>query len=312
MQIPQPTARPSGAAAPSVSTTPVASAPSAAIWQTIAGVDVLIEGAGPHTVLMVHGWPDSLQLWDNTASALQGQYRCVRFTLPGFDLGQGRPSGHSGRKSTGQATSLADMVALIASIANAVSPNAPVTLLLHDWGCIFGYEFANRHPTRVARVLAVDIGDHNSGTYIKSLSATAKLSVFVYQFWLAVAWQVGRYASPSLADRMTRWMAHTIGCRTEPSSIGWAMNYPYAMTWFQTAGGFKLASKVKPIWPMLYIYGKRKPFMFQSPQWLADVAARTHCEVQAFDTGHWVMVQKPAEFNACVSAWLDKTRVLAS
>ncbi len=297
MQTSQSSAPSSGAAAPSVSTTPVASALPAATLQTISGVDVLIEGTGPHTVLMVHGWPDSLRLWDSTASALQSQYRCVRFTLPRFDLGQ--------------ATSLVDMVALIASIADAVSPNAPVTLLMHDWGCIFGYEFANHHPTRIARVMAVDIGDHNSGTYLKSLSASAKLSIFVYQFWLAVAWQVGRHASPAIANRMTRWMAHTIGCRAKPSSISWAMNYPYAMAWFQTAGGFKLAKKVTPVWPLLYIYGKRKPFMFQSPRWLADVAARAHSEVQAFDTGHWVMVQKPEEFNACVSAWLDKTRVLA-
>ena len=275
------------------------------VEQTIAGVKVLIEGSGPHTILMLHGWPDSLHLWDSAAIALQGQYRCVRFTLPGFDPRQNRHA------SAGQATSLADMVALIASIADAVSPNAPVTLLMHDWGCIFGYEFANHHPTRIARVMAVDIGDHNSGTYLKSLSASAKLSIFVYQFWLAVAWQVGRHASPAIANRMTRWMAHTIGCRAKPSGISWAMNYPYAMAWFQTVGGFKLAKKVTPVWPLLYIYGKRKPFMFQSPRWLADVAARAHSEVQAFDTGHWVMVQKPEEFNACVSAWLDKTRVLA-
>jgi len=44
--------------------------------------------------------------------------------------------------------------------------------------------------------------------------------------------------------------------------------------------------------------------MFHSPQWLALLTARPGCAVQAFDTGHWVMVEQPAAFNACVAAWL--------
>lgn len=54
----------------------------------IDGIEVLIEGSGrpgAQTIVMIHGWPDTLRLWDAQVAALQGQYRCVRFTLPGFD-----------------------------------------------------------------------------------------------------------------------------------------------------------------------------------------------------------------------------------
>ena len=126
---------------------------SVAPWQTldIDGVSVRVEGSGSHTILMLHGWPDTLQLWEGTVTALRDQYRCVRLTLPGFDLTQ-----------PARATSLARMSALLGQLLDRVSPGQAVTLLLHDWGCAFGYEFAERYPQRVARIVAVDIGDYNS------------------------------------------------------------------------------------------------------------------------------------------------------
>ena len=39
---------------------------------------------------MVHGWPDTYRLWDGQVEALKDRYRCVRFTLPGFDAAQPR------------------------------------------------------------------------------------------------------------------------------------------------------------------------------------------------------------------------------
>ena len=56
---------------------------------TISIQDTAIEvtGHGSETILMLHGWPDTLALWDGTVDALQAHYRCVRLTLPGFESG---------------------------------------------------------------------------------------------------------------------------------------------------------------------------------------------------------------------------------
>lgn len=265
-------------------------------------VDVLVEGEGPHTVVMVHGWPDTLALWDSTVAALRDGYRCVRFNLPGFDLGKPpRPM------------SVAAVNGLIRKIVDAVSPHQSVTLLLHDWGCLFGYEFAARHPDRVARVVGVDIGDTSAGAYIKSLSGKQKMMIAGYQLWLAVAWKIGRWW-PGLANRMTRYMARAIGCRNEPGRIAWQMNYPYAMGWFGAYGGLRGVARVDKLLgveiPALYIYGRRKPFMFHSERWVEKLTHAPGCEVLALDTGHWVMRQQPTEFNACVRAWLDRSTSL--
>jgi cis-3-alkyl-4-acyloxetan-2-one decarboxylase len=256
------------------------------------GVEVLVEGEGPGVVLMLHGWPDTRALWSGTVEALRTRHRCARFTLPGFDAAQ-----------PASPTSLAGMTQLLARIADAVSPGQPVTLLLHDWGCIFGYEFAARHPERVARMVAVDIGDHNRKAYLQSLSIGAKLQIAGYQLWLALAWFLGR-VSAALANGMTRWMARAMRCPAPAAQLVWQLNYPYAMQWFGVAGGFGSAAKVAPQCPLLYVYGARKPFMFHSPQWLQQVAAQPGSAVQALATGHWVMLEQPQQFHDCVVQWL--------
>jgi pimeloyl-ACP methyl ester carboxylesterase len=264
----------------------------------IDGVEVRVEGEGTHTVLMLHGWPDTLALWDSTVAALYDGYRCARFCLPGYDLNQ-----------PPRALSVAAMTKLIHQIADAVSPKQPVTLLLHDWGCFFGYEFAARHPERVERVIGVDIGDTSSGAYLKSLSGKQKAMIAGYQLWLALAWKLGP-VWPGLANRMSRRMARAIGCRNPPERIGWQMNYPYAMAWFGAHGGLRGAARVDHLlgedMPALFVYGRRKPFMFHSARWIEQLAQTPGCEVLALETGHWVMAQKPLEFNTCVRAWLDR------
>jgi pimeloyl-ACP methyl ester carboxylesterase len=260
----------------------------------VSGCDIWIDGTGPSTVLMLHGWPDTHRLWDATVAALQDRHRCVRFTLPGFDPAlPPRP------------TSVADMTALIAAVADAVSPDQPVTLLQHDWGCVFGYEYAMRHPGRVARIVAVDIGDHNSGALARALPVKAKLMVLAYQVWLALAWQIGRL-SAGLGNRMTRWMARAMRCPAPPQQVSWMMNYPYAMAWFGLKGGLRGLAPVRPACPVLYFYGKRKPFQFQSPAWLERLAARAGSAVVPMRTGHWVMLDQPDDFHHRVGAWLDQ------
>ena len=39
---------------------------------------------------MIHGWPDTYRLWDAQVAFFKDRYRCVRFTLPGFDIDKPR------------------------------------------------------------------------------------------------------------------------------------------------------------------------------------------------------------------------------
>jgi pimeloyl-ACP methyl ester carboxylesterase len=256
---------------------------------TVDGVDVLVEGTGDDVLMMIHGWPDTHRLWDAQVAHFRGRFRCVRFTLPGFDLS--KPP---------RAASLAELVALFRAIADAVSPRRPVTLMLHDWGCVFGYEFAARHPGRVARIVSVDVGDYNQPALRRSLTLGGKLGAVGYQVWLSAAWWLGGW----LGDRMTRVMAKWRGCPTDPEAIGWQMTYPYAMRWFGLRGGLGQAAPVAPHCPLIYIHGTRRKTKWHSPEWLELLDSTPGCAQRGFDTGHWVMLEQPAQFNRCVEEWL--------
>ncbi|MCE2782903.1 alpha/beta fold hydrolase [Limnohabitans sp.] len=222
---------------------------------TVNGTDVWLQGQGDEVILMLHGWPDTRALWDGTVAALQDRATCARLTLPGFESGPA-------------VTRLDDMCQLLRQIVDRISPDKPVTLMLHDWGCMFGYEFAMRHPDRVARVVAVDVGDHNSGALRR--------------------------------ESMARWLR----CPSDAGRVTHKMNYPYAMQWFGTAGGLKHAAPVQLPMPLLFVYGARKPFMFHSAKWLDRVAAQPGSAVQGLPCGHWVMISRPEAFHARVRSWL--------
>jgi pimeloyl-ACP methyl ester carboxylesterase len=263
----------------------------------IDGIDVLIEGEGDETIVMIHGWPDTLRLWDAQVVALQSRWRCVRFTLPGFDLSKPR-----------RPTSLDAMVALFKTVVEQTAGGRPVTLMLHDWGAVFGYQFALRHPSLVSRIVGVDIGDTSSRAYLASLSLKSKLMIFAYQAWLALAWCL----PTGIGDAMSRRMAHAMRCPTDEQHIGAAMNYPYFIQWTGAYGGYRHAAEFVPPCPMLYLYGARKPFLFHSPGWAEALARRPDSAVHALPTGHWVMREDAEGFNAIVLRWLAQTSVAAA
>src|SRR6185437_7978277 len=105
----------------------------------IDGIDVFVEGDGDESIVMIHGWPDTYRLWDAQVAFFRDRYRCVRFTLPGFDIDKPR-----------RAFTLAETLSIVGHIVDRESAGRRVILMLHDWGCAFGYQFAMLDPSRVS------------------------------------------------------------------------------------------------------------------------------------------------------------------
>lgn len=255
----------------------------------IDGTDVFIEGDGAETIVMIHGWPDTYRLWDGQVSEFKSRYRCVRFTLPGFDNTKLR-----------RAYSLAETMELFKKIIEQTAAGQKVILLLHDWGCMFGYAFYMQYPTLVSKIIAVDIGDTDSHEFRASLSLKAKLMVFAYQNWLAFAWRLGG----TLGDRMTRFMARVLRCRSDPQFIHSGMGYPYYIKWMRAYGSYAGIGRLSIECPLLFIYGSRKMFMFHSREWQNQICQKPGCRVVELNSDHWVMTSRPDEFNQAVSDWL--------
>lgn len=251
--------------------------------QEIEGIEVHIDGSSPHTLVMIHGWPDTEALWEPQVQAFQGEWRCVRFTLPGFD-----------RAHTRRIYPIEEIVATLYKIIASISPGQPVTLLLHDWGCVFGYRFAAAHPELVAALIALDVGDAGSREHLASLDLRAKLFMSGYQLAMAIAWHL----PTGLGDWMTRKMARLLRAPGSPASIGGHMNYPYHVQMTKGYRGPPFRTQV----PMLFIFGQRKPFMFHSEFWTQGLAVQPHCRVECLRCGHWV--SRATEFNGLALKWL--------
>jgi len=250
-----------------------------------------VEGEGGESIVMIHGWPDTYRLWDAQAAFFRDRYRCVRFTLPGFDIDKPR-----------RAFSLEETIAIIKDIVEQTSPGRQVILMLHDWGCAFGYQFAMRHPSLVSRIVGVDIGDAGTRQHLHSLTARAKAIVLGYQLWLALAWRIGG----PMGQWMTLRMARMARCPSDPRFIDSRMDYPYYIRWMKAYGSYRAMVRFEPKVPMLFVYGERKAFLFHTPAWAEALAARQGSRVAAFKTGHWVMSEAPREFNEAVGSWLSE------
>ncbi|MFF3561982.1 alpha/beta fold hydrolase [Streptomyces sp. NPDC002574] len=81
------------------------------------------------TVLCVHGFPDDHGVWDGVATRLAAR----GFHVVTYDV---RGSGASGAPRRNRAYRLPQLAADTTAVADAVSPDAPVHLLTHDWGSV--------------------------------------------------------------------------------------------------------------------------------------------------------------------------------
>ncbi|KOX18249.1 SDR family oxidoreductase [Nocardiopsis sp. NRRL B-16309] len=103
---------------------------------------------GP-VLLLVHGYPDNSSVWDAFAARFTADHRVAAFDV----RGAGRSTAPDDRSGY-RLDQLADD---IVTVADAVSPGAPVHLVGHDWGAIQSWHAVTepRHAHRFASYTAV-------------------------------------------------------------------------------------------------------------------------------------------------------------
>lgn len=110
--------------------------------------------AGP-AVLLLHGFPDSWQLWRHQIAALAGRgYRVVAPDLRGF--------GRSDRPSATEAYAQQHLLGDITGILDAEGVER-CAVVGHDWGAVLAWRLAREAPERVAHLTAVSVGHPAAG-----------------------------------------------------------------------------------------------------------------------------------------------------
>ncbi|MFD9980190.1 SDR family oxidoreductase [Streptomyces massasporeus] len=95
---------------------------------------------GRPTVVLVHGYPDSKEVWSAVAERLADRFHVVAYDV----RGHGRST--APRPLRGGFT-LEKLTDDFLAVADAVSPDAPVHLVGHDWGSVQAWEFTTVRRT---------------------------------------------------------------------------------------------------------------------------------------------------------------------
>ncbi|MFG2955519.1 SDR family oxidoreductase [Streptomyces sp. NPDC048291] len=102
------------------------------------GVDLCVAELGDPadpTVVLVHGYPDSKEVWSEVATRLAGRFHVVLYDV----RGHGRSTAP---KPLRGGFTLAKLTDDFLAVVDAVSPDRPVHLVGHDWGSVQSWEFA--------------------------------------------------------------------------------------------------------------------------------------------------------------------------
>ncbi|MDT0451915.1 SDR family oxidoreductase [Streptomyces hesseae] len=110
---------------------------------TTGGIELCVQELGDPadpTVVLLHGYPDSKEIWSEVARRLRDRFHVVLYDV----RGHGRST--VPRPLRGGFT-LEKLTDDFLAVVDAVSPDAPVHLVGHDWGSVQGWEFVTVERT---------------------------------------------------------------------------------------------------------------------------------------------------------------------
>ncbi|SER57759.1 NADP-dependent 3-hydroxy acid dehydrogenase YdfG [Lentzea albida] len=139
---------------------------------------VQVRGTSGPTVVLVHGYPDTHEVWDRVATVLEKDFRVVTYDVRG--------AGESGVPSTEDDYRLERLAADLFAVIDAVSPDEPVHLVGHDWGSIQSWEAVTTPGARIATFTSISgpCLDHMGHWSRKGLSI-AHLKQFFRSWYIA-------------------------------------------------------------------------------------------------------------------------------
>lgn len=266
---------------------------------------------GTPVLLMLGGWPDSHELWSGVIGAFADSYHLVSLPTPDYD----RPTLRSR-----WGYSPAEVVQMIeAAVVEHLGSTCAFDLLLHDWGCYWGYVLADRLPSRVGKVVALDVGPpHKHGAeHVRGVAWQLP-----YQLYFALVFWIGTRFSSAVAQALLLGMFRSglwrmVGplpgdCAPMPRGLGevrWWMCYPYFQVLYSILARLPMPRAPRlPTAPLLFLWGERKRCMFHSEDFLRRMEESPVSYGLRLDCGHWIQAEMPQELHAAMRDFLITAR----
>ncbi len=241
--------------------------------------------------LLLHGNPDTAELWRDVVERLRHRHRCLAPDLPGF----------GGSQVTGMFDcSLESMAQWVDEWVVALEIEPPFDLVVHDFGGPYGLSWAIRHPHKVRRIAILDslyFVDYrwHAWARIWRTPIVGELSMWLMNRWI-FAWELQRGgprlsrehiqdAYRTLTSEMKRMVLQLYRATDPKNFAGWEEKL------------LALTARV----PTCVMWGAKDPYISSqfAARWGTD-------RVRIFpDCGHWLPVEAPAGVASELLDFLD-------
>jgi pimeloyl-ACP methyl ester carboxylesterase len=164
-----------------------------------AGVELAVTCVGDPsqpTVLLVHGYPDTREVWCDVVPILAGRFHVVAYDVRG----------------AGESTAPPDLAGFdlerlcddVLAVVDATCLDRPVHLVGHDWGSIQGWEFVTSAPLRGRFASFTSISgpclDHVGIWLAEGLRRPSPKKLVAMAGQLRRSWYIAAFQAPGLAE----------------------------------------------------------------------------------------------------------------
>jgi pimeloyl-ACP methyl ester carboxylesterase len=240
-------------------------------------------GKGPKTVILVHGWTCDETTWESQVPALSKNYRVITLDLPGH--------GKSGSPKDGKLS-----MDLFARAVEAVRHKAKVdrvVLVGHSMGTPVIVQYARLYPRHTAALVFVDglvaLRQNPGGSMLSAEQFAGADGLKTRESMVR-----GMFSSATTQEMQKHILSMTLGA-------------PAA-----TAAGAMKAVMDPAIWkgdvftqPVLGIYAD-KSMLADREYMKTHFPNLDYAEIPG--TGHFLMLEKPEEFNRLLTGFLEKQK----
>jgi pimeloyl-ACP methyl ester carboxylesterase len=271
-------------------------------------VNVMVAGEGP-PVLFLHGFPDSLHLWDAVLPLfVAAGHKVIAYDQRGFGLTDA-PVDENAYKVD---AIIGDAIGVL----KALNISEKVIVVGHDWGAVVAWLFAIRHPELVERLVAISVGHPTAyrqsgweqkikGWYIW-LFLCRGLGEFVISrdnfrsfrsmgSVRSVAYKGATTALPANAENTDRRVRDL----SRPGRLTAGLN------WYRANARDLFLSKTGNCTvPTLGIYGPDVALTAEQMINSKKYVDAPWCYVEMTDCTHWIPLDKPKELAEVIIEWL--------
>lgn len=234
-------------------------------------------GSGP-TIVFVHGWTCDTSSWREQVPVFDDEYRVVVLDLPG----------HGRSESPEDGAFSMDLFARAVEAVRAEAGADKIVLVGHSMGAVVIRQYAIKYPDRVAGLVAVDgpldlraFGNAGGGGALPALTEENRKNMIRGMF--------GPETSAALKEHIMSMMLAT----PEATAIGaGAAMFDPAIRTADVIGA-----------PTLAVAAGTSPL--PDAEAMKDIVPRIEV-TQVAGTGHFLMMEKPDEFNRLLGAFLDR------